>query len=401
MRPRCHVLHIGRGRSVLRAAGGPVDLDRHPLGVARDSTSSSAVSGPVSGNSGVPWPTTIGEGEHFDLVDQVVVEQQPDQGAAAVRLQLASRLGLQLADGGRELPGEHVRVRPPRDRTDAPISSAVAHPCCSFMLCLPRTRPRTSAMSYSATDAESIAAPCSLLGPLLRKVSTAACDSQRSKMLTRPAVPRGACSTTLTQPASKTRAAGAGHGQTWQAARVPRLARHHGRSPGADRSVLLPSSARAVSWYPPSCRHGLSVSRRSVAGRVSEHLRGQPLSTRVSVVAPCRWKQQRCSIFRYVHLEMVSQVSPDVRWHHDAASFAGFGCVDPATVSMSHRAADRDQRTVRINVLAAQYGASSPVARHSCLQRRDGSFRNLPQIRRVGLPGMVVPFVRGVSPVVQ
>ena len=40
-------------------------------------------------------------------------------------------------------------------------------------------------MSYSATDTESMAAPCSLLGPLLRKVSTAACDSQRSKILMR------------------------------------------------------------------------------------------------------------------------------------------------------------------------------------------------------------------------
>jgi hypothetical protein len=36
---------------------------------------------------------------------------------------------------------------------------------------------RTSAMSYSASDADSVAAPCSSLGPL-RKVSTAACDSQ-------------------------------------------------------------------------------------------------------------------------------------------------------------------------------------------------------------------------------
>jgi hypothetical protein len=45
---------------------------------------------------------------------------------------------------------------------------------------------RTSAMSYSATEAESIAALCSSLGPLPRKVSTAACDSQRSKMLMRP-----------------------------------------------------------------------------------------------------------------------------------------------------------------------------------------------------------------------
>src|SRR5687767_5581349 len=41
---------------------------------------------------------------------------------------------------------------------------------------------RTSAMSYSATDTESIAARCLLLGPLLRKVSTAACDWMDSGM---------------------------------------------------------------------------------------------------------------------------------------------------------------------------------------------------------------------------
>jgi hypothetical protein len=37
-------------------------------------------------------------------------------------------------------------------------------------------------MSYSATDTESIAARCLLLGPLLRKVSTAACDWMDSGM---------------------------------------------------------------------------------------------------------------------------------------------------------------------------------------------------------------------------
>ena len=41
---------------------------------------------------------------------------------------------------------------------------------------------RMSAMSDSATDAESIAARCFLLGPLLRKVSTAACDWMDSGM---------------------------------------------------------------------------------------------------------------------------------------------------------------------------------------------------------------------------
>jgi hypothetical protein len=43
-------------------------------------------------------------------------------------------------------------------------------------------------MSYSSTDTVSIAARCSVSGPLLRKVSRAACDSQRSKMLMRPQV---------------------------------------------------------------------------------------------------------------------------------------------------------------------------------------------------------------------
>jgi hypothetical protein len=58
---------------------------------------------PVSENSRVPWPTTTGDGEKVDLVDEVVVEQPPDQDATAVHLQLASRLGLQLADGSGEL----------------------------------------------------------------------------------------------------------------------------------------------------------------------------------------------------------------------------------------------------------------------------------------------------------
>jgi hypothetical protein len=43
-----------------------------------------------------------------------VVEQPPDQGAAAMDLQLASRLGIELANGGRDLIGEDGRVRPPR-----------------------------------------------------------------------------------------------------------------------------------------------------------------------------------------------------------------------------------------------------------------------------------------------
>ena len=50
----------------------------------------------------------------ISLVDKIVVEQPPDQGAAAVHLQLTSRLGSQLADLRRDLTGEDSRVRPPR-----------------------------------------------------------------------------------------------------------------------------------------------------------------------------------------------------------------------------------------------------------------------------------------------
>src|ERR1700716_2715440 len=72
------------------------------------------MSRPGSGESRGPWPPATGEGEQRDLVDKLVVEQPPEQGDAAVHLQLASRLGFQLADGGRDLTGEDGRVRPAR-----------------------------------------------------------------------------------------------------------------------------------------------------------------------------------------------------------------------------------------------------------------------------------------------
>src|SRR5919199_7014676 len=56
-----HVLHVGRGRSVLRAPGGPVDLDRHPAGGgSRVDQVKRGVRAGV-GNSRVPWPTTTGQ----------------------------------------------------------------------------------------------------------------------------------------------------------------------------------------------------------------------------------------------------------------------------------------------------------------------------------------------------
>jgi hypothetical protein len=60
--------------------------------VARDSSSLSALSGSV-GEQPHALADDHGKGEQDDLVDKVVVEQPPDQGAAAVHLQLASRLG--------------------------------------------------------------------------------------------------------------------------------------------------------------------------------------------------------------------------------------------------------------------------------------------------------------------
>src|SRR5712691_7632016 len=104
-----------RGRSVLRAPGGVVDLDRHSAG--GDRLRSDQLERSV--RAGVrEQPRALaddhGEGEQIDLVDEVVVEEPPEQGAAAVHLQLASRLGLQLANGSRDVTGEDGRVRPLR-----------------------------------------------------------------------------------------------------------------------------------------------------------------------------------------------------------------------------------------------------------------------------------------------
>jgi hypothetical protein len=53
----------------------------------------------VSGNRRAPWPDDHREGEQGDLVDKIVVKQPPDQGAAAVDLQLASRLAFSSPTG--------------------------------------------------------------------------------------------------------------------------------------------------------------------------------------------------------------------------------------------------------------------------------------------------------------
>src|SRR5215208_4853376 len=107
-------VQLGRGRFVLRAAGGPVDLEDHPAGGGPRFDQLKRSVRAVVGEQPRALADDQGVGEQVDLVDEVVVEQPPDQGAAAVHLQLASRLGLQLADGGRDVTGEDGRVRPPR-----------------------------------------------------------------------------------------------------------------------------------------------------------------------------------------------------------------------------------------------------------------------------------------------
>ncbi len=105
---------IPNDATTLRTAGGPVDLDRHPAG-----------GDPRFDQFERPFPAGIREqprtladdnweGKQGHLVDKVVVEQPPEQGTAAVHLQLASRFGFQLADGGRDVTGEDGRIRPPR-----------------------------------------------------------------------------------------------------------------------------------------------------------------------------------------------------------------------------------------------------------------------------------------------
>src|SRR5712692_9575749 len=105
----------GRGGGcILRAPDGPVDLDRYPLrGGSRVDQIKRYVRAGV-GEQPRALADDHGEGEQGDLVDKLVVEQPPDQGAAALHLQLASRLGFQLADGGRNVTGEYGRVRPTR-----------------------------------------------------------------------------------------------------------------------------------------------------------------------------------------------------------------------------------------------------------------------------------------------
>src|SRR6266542_4025346 len=94
------------GDRILRAAGGPVDLDRHPAGGGPRFHEVKRYVRAGVGEQPSALAEDHGDDEQVDLVDEVVFEQPSDQGTAAVHLQLAPRLGLQLADGGRDVTGQ-------------------------------------------------------------------------------------------------------------------------------------------------------------------------------------------------------------------------------------------------------------------------------------------------------
>src|SRR6266516_912908 len=99
---------------ILRAPGRPVDLDRYALRVGSrvDQVKRNVRAG--VGEQPRALAEDYGDDEQVHLVDEVVIEQPPDQGATAVHLQLTLRLRFQLADGRRDVAGEDGRVRPAR-----------------------------------------------------------------------------------------------------------------------------------------------------------------------------------------------------------------------------------------------------------------------------------------------
>src|SRR5262249_32523606 len=106
--------HPASAGCILRAPGRPIDLERYAL---REGPRFDQVKRHVRAGGG-EQPRALADDyrddEQIHLIDQVVLQQPPGQGAAAVHLQLTGRPGLQLADGRGEVTGQHGRIRPPR-----------------------------------------------------------------------------------------------------------------------------------------------------------------------------------------------------------------------------------------------------------------------------------------------
>src|SRR5919197_6025459 len=105
---------VGGGGCILRAPGGPVDLDRYALRVCSRLDQVKRNVRAAVREQPHALAENHGDDEQDHLVDEVVSEQPADQGAAAVHLQLTPRLAFQLADGSRDVAGEDGRVRPAR-----------------------------------------------------------------------------------------------------------------------------------------------------------------------------------------------------------------------------------------------------------------------------------------------
>src|SRR5258707_3938679 len=102
------------GRCIPRAPGRPVDLDRHALRVdpRLDQVERKIRTGLREQSRALAEDHRDHDQTH--LVDQIVLQQPPGQGATAVHLQLTPGLGLQLTDGRREVTAENGRVLPTR-----------------------------------------------------------------------------------------------------------------------------------------------------------------------------------------------------------------------------------------------------------------------------------------------
>src|SRR5215217_2585904 len=77
-----------------------------------ESTSSSSFRSPPSSKRRLPLPTTIGW-TMTELVEEVLLQQRPDEGAAARDPDVLARLPLELVDLLRDVPADERRVVPP------------------------------------------------------------------------------------------------------------------------------------------------------------------------------------------------------------------------------------------------------------------------------------------------
>ena len=105
------MLHVVAG--AYRAPGGSVGLDRHPLRVDREVDQVERNGRAGGGEQPLALAEDHGGDEQVDLVNEGRFRAAIGSGPAAVHLQLTPRLA-ELADGSRQVTGEHGRVRPLR-----------------------------------------------------------------------------------------------------------------------------------------------------------------------------------------------------------------------------------------------------------------------------------------------